>query len=702
MVSLKIKSKMIIAFLITGIMPCLIIGLIAVHIAKQSLTEQAFNQLEAERGTKKDRIIRVFERMERDLKALSNNEIAYDVYFKLLKYHNDPELGPKNPDTDPLDVSTPQYKNIHMVEAQQMDEFTKYYGYEEVYMICAKHGHVMYRSTESDDLGTNLVAGPYKNTHLAKLREKVLASGKVEVVDFESYAPDKGKQVGFIGVPFKRKGTGTIIGVLAFAIPSKYIEDVVNMRVGLGDSGDTYFIAKHKGKTSLRSSIPSMTAKNPNLKLGYEVTTSYIEKALDGNTGRELLVDSVGNMVLVAYTPMSFNGLNWAVVSKINASEALKAVYDLQKYMLIAAAIILIVIIAYAVYTGNSISRPIREMTSIMSKLAAKDKSVKIPYSDRADEIGEMASAVQVFKDNMIKADELAEEQAIEQEKRHAHAKRIEKLTHEFSDDITSSLQTASSSATEMKATAEAMLSTAEQTASGSSAVVAATEEATSNISTVAAAAEELAASISEISNQVSQSSAITSEAQAKASASGEMINNLNAEAGKIGDVISIINDIADQTNLLALNATIEAARAGEAGKGFAVVASEVKNLANQTSRATEEISKQIEHVQNETGHAVASIEDILRIISRITETSSGIGSAVEEQNASTKEIASNIQQTSMGVREVSENILNVSEGAQETGRAAEDVLAASSELSRMTETLKERVDRFIYDIKNS
>ncbi|MCP4394056.1 MAG: methyl-accepting chemotaxis protein [Alphaproteobacteria bacterium] len=700
--SMKIKPKIITSFLITGIIPFTIIAIIALQISEKALTKQAFNQLEAVREIKKVRITRVLSRMERDLTALANNNIAHNVYKKLLEYHNDPLLGPKNPHSDSYDTSTPEYRHLHDFDAKSMKEYTNYYGYKEVYMICAAHGHVMYRSNYAPDLGTNLVAGTYKNSSLAQLRKKVLRSGKVETIDFEPYAPDGGKQVGFLGVPLKNRVTGKTIGILAFSIPTAHIENVVNIRTGMGETGDTYFAGKNNGKITLKSSIPTITRKKPTITLGYEGSTDYIKKAINGETGSEISTDSLGDEILVTYAPLKTMGLNWAVISRINESEALAAVKQLTTYISIAVIVILASIVTYAWLTGSSLSNPINSMTAVMRKLAAKDKNIDIPHKDRKDEIGEMAAAVQVFKENMIKADELAEEQAEEQQARLKRSAFIEQLTQGFNNDVSGSLQTISSAATEMRATAENMSSTAEQTSGNSAAVAAASDEANANVSTVAAAAEELSASIAEINRQVTKSAEISKEAQDEAEKSGRMVSSLSKKAKKIGDVINIINDIAEQTNLLALNATIEAARAGEAGKGFAVVANEVKNLANQTAQATEEISKQIEAVQEETGNTVKSIEDILKIINEINGTSSEIADSIQEQNSSTKEIAANIQQTSQGVLEVSEKISGVSEGAQHTGRASEDVLAASKELSVLTETLGEQVNKFINNVTNA
>lgn len=252
------------------------------------------------------------------------------------------------------------------------------------------------------------------------------------------------------------------------------------------------------------------------------------------------------------------------------------------------------------------------------------------------------------------------------------------------------------SAATELQASAETMASTAEESSRQAAAVSAASEQASSNVQTVASAAEQLSSSISEINRQVSQSSEIASAAVEEATRTNGAVQSLAAAAEKIGEVVSLINDIASQTKLLALNATIEAARAGEAGKGFAVVASEVKNLADQTSKATTQISAQIGSMQTETKSAVGAISQIGTTIGKISEISTTIAAAVEEQGAATQEIARNVQQVAAGTLEVSNNISGVTDAAEQTGSAASQILQASSELSQQGEVLKSEIEAFL------
>jgi methyl-accepting chemotaxis protein len=270
----------------------------------------------------------------------------------------------------------------------------------------------------------------------------------------------------------------------------------------------------------------------------------------------------------------------------------------------------------------------------------------------------------------------------------------------DFETNVKSVVDQVAAASTEMRATAESMAASSEESVRQSNAVAAAAEEATANVQTVASASEELSSSISEISRQVSQSSKIAQEAVQEAERTNETVQGLAEASTKIGEVVNLINDIASQTNLLALNATIEAARAGEAGKGFAVVASEVKNLANQTARATEDISSQIAAIQQATTGAVEAIQGIGKTIDEVNEIAGTIAAAVEEQGAATNEISRNVQEAATGTQEVSQNIQGVSQAANEAGQGASEVLSAAEELSKQSEDLGNQVDAFLVQIK--
>ena len=350
--------------------------------------------------------------------------------------------------------------------------------------------------------------------------------------------------------------------------------------------------------------------------------------------------------------------------------------------------------------TNRSIVPPVLKMVSAMGQLAGGDHSAVIPATDKRDEIGLMARAVVVFKENMIKAKELAAKEAEAITQRMARANRVNELTANFDSEISSVLRSVAAASTELQATATAMTATAEETSAQSTAVSTATEEASANVQTVAAAAEELASSVTEIGRQVAQSASIAQRAVAEAERTNARVHGLQNDAANIGDVVKLISEIASQTNLLALNATIEAARAGEAGRGFAVVASEVKSLAEQTAKATDQIGVQVGSIQSSSSEAVAAIKGITETINQMNEITAAIAGAVEEQGSATQEIARNVQQAALGTTEISSNVTGVRQAAGDTGAAAQQVLQASQELSQQSEMMRAHVESFLNDIK--
>jgi methyl-accepting chemotaxis protein len=348
----------------------------------------------------------------------------------------------------------------------------------------------------------------------------------------------------------------------------------------------------------------------------------------------------------------------------------------------------------------RGVSRPILAMAGAMRRLADHDLTVTIPGLGRGGEIGAMAEAVGVFKTGMIEADALAAAKEAENAQKAERAARLDALVRAFEAKVGSLVGVMSSASTELEATARAMSEGAGTTDRQAGAVAGAAEEASAGVQTVAAAAEELTASIGEISRQVAQSAGITGQAVAEARRTDTVVRALAEGAQRIGQVVDLITNIAGQTNLLALNATIEAARAGDAGKGFAVVASEVKNLAQQTARATEEIGTQIGQIQSATREAVGAIEGITQTIGQVSAIATAIAAAVEEQGAATREIARNVGQTATSTQAVTVNIAGVSQAASGTGAAAEQVLGAAAALAEQAGHLSTEVDRFVSGVR--
>jgi methyl-accepting chemotaxis protein len=387
-----------------------------------------------------------------------------------------------------------------------------------------------------------------------------------------------------------------------------------------------------------------------------------------------------------------------AEAERLNAAEGA----SIQRTIEIAILIIAISVLGAGFFIGRSVSKPLSAMTTAMIELAKGNFAIVLPGLGRADEIGEIAQAVETFK---VNAEQKARDEAeakIRQDKILAQQRKADmiKMADAFEGAVGEIVETVSSASTELEASADVLTSTATRSQELTTMVEAASEEAATNVQSVASATEELTSSVNEISRQVQESARIAAEAVDQAHQTNDRVSELSKAAARIGDVVELINTIAGQTNLLALNATIEAARAGDAGRGFAVVASEVKALAQQTAKATGDIGRQIADIQAATGYSVTAIKDISGTIERLSEISSTIAAAVEEQGAATQEISRNVQQAALGTTQVSAHITDVRQGASETGAASEQVHSAAQSLSGDSNRLKLEVGKFLHSVR--
>lgn len=716
-----------------------VIGISSYITASKELHDGAADKIAALSDARKAAIGDYLESLKQDIQTVATNGMTRDALTKfsaawmglggqqMQKLQKSYITGNPNPVGKKEELSFAedgtQYSEYHKAFHPWFRQFLRARGYYDIFLFDLE-GNLIYSVFKELDYATNLENGEYKETDLGNAFRAALnadAPGSVSFFDFRPYAPSADAPASFMSTPVHDEG-GQIIGVLAFQMPIDGINKVMGVNSGLGETGESVIVG-----TDLLARNDTRFAKDSILKR--KVDSPAVKSALAGESGVTAEQDAKGRELAIAYTPLKFEGTDFAIVTQMTKDEINAPVAELRNILLTISLIATLVMCVAGFLVSKTISGPIVNLTRAMVTLAAGEKETEIPSKGRTDEIGDMAEALESFKQAAIDSENRAiaraeEERQLSEEREKAaadkavadrkatekaendareaaeRAEQLAQITSEFETTVNSVLATFSSAATEMQSSAQTMSATAEQTSQQSTAVAAASEEASSNVQTVASAAEELTSSISEITRQIDESARIAREGVEDAEKANERVQGLAMAASKIGEVVDLINDIASQTNLLALNATIEAARAGEAGKGFAVVATEVKSLADQTAKATEEIGSQIAEIQGATNDAVEAIRGIGETIGKVDGIATSIAAAMEEQGASTSEIASSVQSASAGTQEVSSNIAGVTQAASETGNAATGVLNATKELNEQANVLRSAVDGFLEKVK--
>ena len=669
---IKMKPKLITFFLLTGLIPLVMVGWWSSQKASEALLQSSFNQLQGIRSIKKNQIEGFFTERMNDVEILSKSADTRIMFDALLQYHKDTHVKADGP----YNTATPQYKKIWQEKSGDLTNYMIKYGYYDVFIICAKHGHVMYTAAKEADLGTNLSQGPYRTSGLAKLWKRVTNTGQAAFQDFASYAPSNNEPAAFIGAPVK-DDKGKTIAVLALQLSLKAINDIMQQRDGMGETGETYLV----GSDKLMRSDSFLDPQGHSVKASFAgtVTDNGVDsratsQALSGQTDAEIIIDYNGNPVLSAYTPLDLGGTTWALVAEIDESEVEKPVANLIKSIFVVAAIAIVFIAVLALIIAGKIAKPLVQGVAFAKTISSGDLTQHLDINQK-DEVGILADALNEMND---------------------------KLRNMFIN-ISTGVQTLSSTSSELSTVANQMSSSsghttdkangvaaaAEEMSVNMDSVAAASEETSVNVNMVASAAEEMSSTISEISSNTEKTSAITMTAVEQSQNATKQINELGIAAQEIGKVTETITEISEQTNLLALNATIEAARAGEAGKGFAVVANEIKDLAKQTSDATSEIKESITKIQNASSNSVTEITQITGIITEVSEMVSIVSVTVDEQANATREIADNVAQASLGIQEVNENVAQVSTVTGEVAADIADVGQASNEISASSSQVK-------------
>lgn len=605
-----------------------------------------------------------------------------------------------------------QYDKLHEHLHPVIKSYLERFGYYDIFLVDNKTGNIVYSVFKELDFGTSLVNGPYANTNFAKAftLAKQASPESTFLVDFENYWPSYEAPASFISAPIYDQGEQ--IGVLIFQMPVDRINELMARTIGCGKTGESYLVGPDQLLRCNTTRSPEEFSIVSSFRKGEDgqLSSNAIDEALAGNTGVAENVNYLGESVVTAYSPVDLLGLRWAVLAEVTTDEAFGAIRKIENdaraiqnsmmlFSLLTGILAGGAILAVATMTIRIIMKPINATVHTLRNIAEGDGDLtKQLDENQVGELGELATFFNMFV-----------------RRTHDIIRSISGNVTTLSDasrSLSESAEHLSSGASQSKTQSATVSSAAEELSINMEVIAKSTEDMSNSISTVATAVEEMKATISEIAGNAERTADVAGQAASLAEVSNDRVGDMGDAAQEIGKVIEVIQDIAEQTNLLALNATIEAARAGEAGKGFAVVATEVKELAKQTANATDDIRGRIEAMQNSTGSAVQSIQEISQVVSRVNELSRMIASAVEEQNITTQQIAGHVSsaaemanvvargvsESAAASREITESMSHVDEVLHDTVSGADQSRMAGDELNRLANEMQDLVGQFRID----